>query len=232
MKVGIHQPQYMAWPGYFAKIAAADTFILYDTAQYQKNALINRNAIRVRNEEHLLTIPVVTGHVHDQIRAKTTVDERWKIKHLKTLEANYSQSPFFKEIMDIFKQTVAGTTQVLSEINIANIRAICAYLGLNTSLLISSHMGPDHDEDPTQKLIQMIQKVSGKVYIGGTGAKNYLNEALMASNGIDVQYFQYVPSEYPQQGQGHVPGLSIIDMIANIPKDEVRAHLKKGWVVA
>ena len=137
MKVAIHQPQYLAWPGYFAKILFSDIFILYDTAQYQKNSIINRNKILVNNEEHFLTIPVQAGSLRDVIKDKKTVSDRWKSKHLKTLEANYRKCVFYPAVLEIFKKTLGPNTDSLSEINCANIRCICGYLGIQDIVILS-----------------------------------------------------------------------------------------------
>ena len=233
MKVGIHQPQYLAWPGYFAKILFSDIFILYDTAQYQKNSIINRNRILVKSNEHFLTIPVRTGSLQDMIKDKKTVDDRWKVKHLKTLEANYRKCAFFPEVLEIFKKTFEHDTDSLCDINCANIRSICGYLGIKTLLLLSSGLGLNEEGDPTQKVVDMVIKVSGTEYISGVGSKNYLKEDMFPANQIELGYFQYLPTDYPQQGEAaHVPGLSIIDMIANIPREDILSRLRKGWVRA
>lgn len=36
MKIGLHQPQYMPWPGYPDKIHKSDKFVFLDDAQYKK----------------------------------------------------------------------------------------------------------------------------------------------------------------------------------------------------
>jgi len=36
MKIAIHQPQYLPWPGYFNKILQSDIFVFLDDVQYKK----------------------------------------------------------------------------------------------------------------------------------------------------------------------------------------------------
>ncbi len=231
MKVAIHQPQYLAWPGYFAKILFVDVFILYDLAQYQKGAIINRNKLLFDKKEEFLTIPLQAGHSQDKIKDKKATHDKWESKHIRKMEANYRKCVFYPEVLAIFEKTFDNKTDSLSEINFTNIRCICEYLGIKTPLVLSSQLDINENADPTQKNIDMVQKVSGTEYISGTGSKNYLQENMFPSNRISLRYFQFMPSEYPQLGAaGHVPGLSIIDMIANIPKEDVILHLKKGWV--
>ena len=76
----------------------------------------------------------------------------------------------------------------------------------------------------------MVKKVAGTEYISGVGSKDYLKENMFQANQISLRYFQYLESPYPQPVAAHVPGLSIIDMIANIPKEDILLQLGKGWV--
>ena len=58
MILAAHQPQYLAYTGYFDKLDQADVFILLDTVQYKKNEWINRNRIKTPNGPLFVTVPV------------------------------------------------------------------------------------------------------------------------------------------------------------------------------
>jgi hypothetical protein len=64
MIVSIHQPAYLPWMGYLARIAASDIFIYLDTVQFEKNSFTNRNRVKTANGPIWLTVPVQQqGHI-------------------------------------------------------------------------------------------------------------------------------------------------------------------------
>ena len=61
MLLTAHQPNYLPYPGFFQKIAAADEFLVVDTTQFVKRGpfgWIHRNKIRTPNGPIWLTLPV------------------------------------------------------------------------------------------------------------------------------------------------------------------------------
>ena len=44
--VGILQPSYLPWLGYFAQMARSDVFVLYDDVQFDKHSWRNRNRVK------------------------------------------------------------------------------------------------------------------------------------------------------------------------------------------
>ena len=58
MNVTIHQPYFVPYIGFFSKVFSSDVLVLYDTAQYVKNRLDNRNYINYDNKKTLLTVPI------------------------------------------------------------------------------------------------------------------------------------------------------------------------------
>ena len=57
--VGIHQPNFMPWLGYFYKIYKSDVFIFLDDVQFTKtgSSYINRVNVNMNGESKYLTVP-------------------------------------------------------------------------------------------------------------------------------------------------------------------------------
>ena len=60
MKVGILQPGYLPWLGFFEQMSRVDIFILLDDVQYDKKSWRNRNKIRTADGWIWLIVPVLT----------------------------------------------------------------------------------------------------------------------------------------------------------------------------
>ena len=230
MKVGLHQPQYIPWPGYFAKILYCDVFYYYETAQYVKNSIINRNKILIKEGGSYLTIPVIKGRLSETIGEKCIVDEKWKEKHRKTIAANYAKHPNFDELKLLIDKALNTKSKYLYEYNINFIKAVCDYLNIKTIMKYSSDYDINKNCEPTEYIINIVKNENGTEYVSGSGALNYLNRELLIDNGILLKCFNFFSSPYSQKGKGSfVPGLSMIDLVANLPIITIREYLKSNW---
>jgi len=230
MKVGLHQPQYIPWPGYFAKILYCDLFYYYDTAQYVKNSIINRNKVLINGGGSYLTIPVTKGRLAETIGEKRVVDERWKEKHRKTIAANYAKHPNFIELKMLVDEALNTDSEYLCEYNISFIKAVCEYLNIKTIIKYSSDYDINKHYEPTKYIINIVKNEKGTEYVSGSGALNYLDRELFKDSGILLKCFNFISSPYSQKGnESFVPGLSIIDLVANLPIVTIREYLKSNW---
>ena len=57
-KIGIMQPYFFPYIGYFQLINLVDEFVVYDNIQYTKKGWINRNTIFSNGEEKRITLPL------------------------------------------------------------------------------------------------------------------------------------------------------------------------------
>ncbi|WP_320171775.1 WbqC family protein [Maridesulfovibrio sp.] len=231
MKISIHQPQYIPWPGYFAKILSSDRFVFLENAQYQKNSIINRNTIMISGKAAHLTIPVKKSPLDTPIGRKEVLDNKWRIKHIKSIDNNYKKYPFHEQLMELMAESLEIKSNSLSEIAIRNVELICRYLGIGTTLTKEEQLPEFKVDSPTDRLVKIVRFLDGDEYICGTGGKNYMDETLFAKNGINLRYMAYRQTPYVQHNSKEfVEGLSILDMIANMAPSEINDHLRKNWV--
>ena len=59
MKLGIMQPYFFPYIGYWQLVNAVDTYVIYDDVNFIKNGWINRNRILINGEAKYFNLPVV-----------------------------------------------------------------------------------------------------------------------------------------------------------------------------
>lgn len=218
-RVAIVQSCYIPWKGYFDLIAQVDEFIFLDDAQFTRRDWRNRNQIKTPQGPRWLTIPVESkGKFHARIDEVETQGLEWATKHWQTLHHNYAKAPCFRQ-QEAWVEALYGglKTTRLSEINRAFVEAICAFLGLETSLSWSTDYGQS-DRGKTDRLLELCQAAGAGHYLSGPSARAYLEQSKFEEVGVSVSYADYEGyPEYP--GQPHPPfshHVTILDMIFSV----------------
>lgn len=223
MRIAMHQSQYLPWPPYFKKIAAADRFVLMDNVQFQKNGVQNRNQIRNKQGAFWLTIPV-SRKLEDQIANKGFADERWTCKHWKSLQAAYGRAPYWATYHDAFAALYAQRYTTLGEANEAFVRFFLEVLGIDTPLVTLSSLQVSGAK--SELVLNACQTLGADCYVSGHGAADYLDQGAFAAAGIQIEFMTSMPPVYPQGHADFIPGLSMIDMLMHRHPDAIRAYLE------
>lgn len=212
MIVAVHQPQYLPWPGFFEKLSQADEFIFLDVVQYEPREWQNRNRIRTHQGVNWLTVPV---HAHGRPKIKDVTidsDRPWRDRHIKTLEASYKRSPYYKDVMKWLEPLLLREWEKLADLNIAVARAIADALGVVAPTSLASELG-ELPEAPDARIISICKKFNADVYLSGAGGKNYMDLGEYDKCGIEVRFMDYSPPVYPQVHGETISGLSAIDLL-------------------
>ncbi len=222
-KIAIVQSNYIPWKGYFDIIAAVDEFILYDDMQYTRRDWRNRNQIKTSQGVQWITVPVKVKGKYFQIIRETEIDgTKWAEAHWKSLAANYRRAQHFDEIAAWLKPLyLAETYTHLSRLNRRFIEAVCAYLGIETT--ISDTCDYTLLDGKTERLADLCSQAGGTEYISGPAAKGYIEESVFAKRGIKLTWFDYSGyPEYPQLWGDFTHGVTILDLLFNCGKDSHR----------
>jgi hypothetical protein len=223
MRVAIHQPNYLPYPGFFQKMSRADLFILLDTVQFSMDSFTQRVRIRTRppQESIWLRIPVPRQYRLSPIEAiPLSGDPKWKRRHKMTIDYNYMGTRFFDQQ---FVETYYGLeVPSLREWNEYGIRYLKDRLGIRTPVVWASELGVNRSLKATDLIISIVDEVGGETYISGSSGRKYLEEGKFGTHGITLEYFDFHTVEYKQKWEGFIPYMSTIDLLFNQGEDASR----------
>jgi hypothetical protein len=220
--MAMHQPNYLPWLGYFCKMMSADIFVYLDVVQYPRGkSFAARNQIKTPNGAAYLSVPVSVppgfeGRVtYQQIQF---AGEKWKGKHLRTIELNYKKAPYFEEVFDFLNGTISEASS-FTEMNIQLIDNIADYLGIEGKRKRLSEILPSFGQK-SELIVDICHAVDANVYLSGKGGGlEYNDEGLLRENGIELRYSEFSHPSYPQLWGDFAKNLSIVDLLFNCGKD-------------
>ncbi len=228
MLLGITQPTFMPWIGYFAFLNKIDKIILLDNVQFDKRSWHQRNNIKLNNTKHLLTVSVKSKGKFKQNISETEIlyDKNTKIIKKKIYHA-YSKSDYFKNYYSSICDILDEEYIYLSQMNIALIKFFVDALDIKVDIDYSSKYSFDLKKE---KLIFKLCEVNNcNRYITTIGSKNYLgNHKIVPNTNIKISYFEYKFIKYNQIGDNFISNLSILDLLFNEGKNSINI-INKGF---
>ena len=213
VRLAIHQPQYLPWLGYLAKLDRADAFVLLDTVQFKKNEWQNRNRIRTAQGWQYLTVPVLHEFPQrlDRVRINNQTD--WRRKHVQALETHYGKAPYYDRYAPVFGELLAREWETLSPLNEAVLSALTEAFGIKTPIVKASQY--EAREEPTGRLVDLCKALGADRYLAGAGGRDYMKCEEFAAAGIAVEFQDFVSPEYAQAYRPFIAGLSAVDLLFN-----------------
>ncbi|MCK9878274.1 WbqC family protein [Frankia sp. Ag45/Mut15] len=206
-----HQPAYLPWPGYFARLLDADRFLLLDHVQFSAGSWQQRNVILGSDgTRRLLTVPIRRPH-HQPIRDVMIADDRWRARHWRIITDGYRHAPFWPQWEPHLATIYDRPWERLAALNEALLRLLLDGFGLSVKLVRSSELAPAGHR--TDMLIDLCRLTGARVLRVGTGATSYLDGGCLARAEIGIEVATYSHPPYVQSRRGFLPGLSALDLL-------------------
>jgi WbqC-like protein len=213
----IMQPTYLPWLGYFDLIRKADVFVIYDSVQFEKQSWQQRNRIRNKNEEIMLTISVKYGKGIERKINEVEIDNKQQIfkKHLTSIKLSYARSKNYNLIIEQIEAIYNSNYFFLIELNVALIKLGMNLFKLDTEMVYSSELSPEGSK--VSALIDICTKLNVNHYYSPIGSKNYIDENnLFEKTDIKLSYQNFVHPVYQQLNYPNfISHLSFIDYLFN-----------------
>lgn len=227
MKVGIMQPYFFPYIGYWQLLNAVDKYVVYDDVNYIKNGWINRNRILINGQPHWFTLPLDKASPFNLIN-ETNISSENKLKEnmLKTLHMAYHKAPFFNEVFPLVEKTIFYSLN-LSESLFFSIQEIAKYLGIRTELILSSTLNKDNTLKGKNKVLSICKLLNADVYLNAIGGQDLYDKQEFQEHNLKLEFLQTDKVIYKQLKNQFVPNLSIIDVLMFNSAEQVKQMLNQ-----
>lgn len=224
MKLGIMQPYFFPYLGYFSLIKQVDAFILLDTVQFIRHGWIERNRILKPGEGiQYVAVPLIKSP--QEIKIKDICirnNEDWKDRFFRQLEHYKKKAPFYEKTINILEDALNIETESITSLNQRTLISVCKYLDINRKIEIFSEMNLNIEpaNEPDEWALNICKEL-GNVdeYWNPIGGMSFYNPKKYEEAGIEIRFQSVNLEEYSQRRKTFAEGLSIIDvMMFNSPE--------------
>lgn len=215
MIVSIHQPAYLPWLGYLARIAASDVFVFLDVVQFEKNSFINRNRVKTAGGCLWLTVPVrARGHLSATL-LDLEIDNRrdWRRKHLRTIDESYRRAPHYAANAEQLAALFATPENRLAELCFRHLQFWLEEFKIRTPILRASQLPVAGRK--SDLVLALCEHLGATTYLSGPMGRHYLEKERFEARGVDVAYHNFSHPEYPQLHGEFIPAMSVVDYWMN-----------------
>ena len=226
MKIGIMQPYFLPYIGYWQLLNAVDKYIIYDDVNYIKGGWINRNRILISKEIKYFTVKLNGASPNKLINeVEVSNDKIYKKKMLKTIEESYKKTPFFNIVFSIIKEIIENEEDNLAKYLKYSIEKICNYLEIKTELLLSSELEKDNSLRGKDKVISICKKLEATEYYNAIGGQELYSFEEFKDNGIELKFLKTEEIKYKQFNNEFISNLSILDVMMFNSKEKTKKFL-------
>jgi len=228
MKIGIMQPYFFPYIGYWQLINAVDKYVIYDDVNYKKSGWINRNRIIINGEVRFINLKMKGASQNKLINEIEGVNDKVNNRKLLiTIEKCYKKTPYFNEVFPMLREIINYDEKNLAKKLEYSIRRICNYLSINTKIICSSNISKNNDLKAQDKIIEICKILGGSEYYNSIGGRNLYSYKNFGESGIELKFLDTDPIEYKQFNNDFINNLSIIDVMMFNSKEEIKDKLGK-----
>lgn len=232
MKIGIMQPYFLPYIGYWQLLNFVDKYVIYDDVNYIKGGWIARNKILLNKKEQLFGLKLISASSNKLINEiEITEDEIHIEKLLKTIRLAYKKAPYYDFVYPIIEEILVHKEKKLSKFIIFSLKKICNYLEIKTELIVSSDLEKNNRLKSQEKVIEICKLLNGDEYYNAMGGKALYSYKTFSENGIILKFLESRNINYKQYDNIMISNLSILDMMMFNSIDKIKEMLLQYYLI-
>lgn len=231
LSLGIMQPYFFPYLGYFDLINRTDRWIVFDVVKYGPKSWMNRNRILHPKEGwQYVTVPVDKHSGEGLIRDVQLLNPvaaharcRGQLEHYRA-----GRAPFYSAVVRLLDESFDGRAgDRLVDLNVSSLAVTCAYLGIGFSAVRLSEMALNLPEirHPGQWALEIAALLGAGSYVNPPGGKEIFRQHEWDERGIRLAFTELVEFSYPTGSYRFVEHLSILDVLMWNSPETVKNYL-------
>lgn len=232
MKLGIMQPYFFPYLGYFDLIARTDKWVVFDIVQYSPKSWMNRNRIlHPAAGWQYVSVPVDRHSGSRRICDIRMVDPEAARQKILAQMAHYrtARAPHYLRVTDLVDNCFRGIeSDLLRDLNVRSLCVVCDYLGLRFDYSILSESGlvlPDI-QHAGQWALEIAGALGAREYVNLPSGKDIFVPAEWDRRDIALTFTDLVEFSYSCGRFEFVERLSILDVLMWNDAQTIRAYLE------
>lgn len=230
MRLGIMQPYFLPYLGYFSLIQATDHFVVFDPVQYIRHGWINRNRILKPGlaEPQYIQLPLAKHSRQTLIRdIKLSQGQDWRSRIFAQIQHYKKKAPYFDQAKPILDTCLDLKTDSVVELNVHCLKTICNVLGMDFNYTMYNEIEPTIEpaSHPGEWALHTCTALGASTYLNPIAGREIFLPKQFADRRIDLQFLTHPLAPYSQRNREFVPGLSILDVLMFNSLDETRRQI-------
>ena len=224
MRLGMMQPYFFPYAGYFSLIHATDCWVVFDTAQYRRRAWVNRNRMLSDNQEGWSYIRIPVAHSPRETRiCDIRIDDTqaWIDQLIDQLQIyRQRRAPHYADVIDWLKPTLHKTLDIdgpgdFSRTLTNLLQETCRHINLPFPCQIFSQMNLNLPAElpAGEWALEVARSLGAETYINAPGGRELFSPQQFSEAKIELQILEPRLTAYRQGRSEFIPGLSILDLL-------------------
>lgn len=228
MKLGIMQPYFMPYLGYWQLINAVDKFVVLDNVNFIKQGYINRNSILLGGVAHQVNIQVQAISSNKSINEhQLNENPVWRKKILRTIKQSYAKAPFFEVVFPVIENILSFQEINLSKFLVNQLCKVSEYLHIETEIIESASVYDTKGLMSQDRILEICKQAGASHYINSIGGQTLYSRDDFSEKGIDLSFIKTGEYWYKQYNDTFIPDLSVIDVMMFNSKEQVYKMLNQ-----
>lgn len=229
MKLGIMQPYFFPYIGYFSLIKHTDMWVVFDTPQFIRHGWIERNRVLNFNNGWIyIKVPLIKhsrGTAIKDIKIRSEVN--WKDKIRAQLLPYKNKAPYYNIVIELINEVFQCQSDSIVELNVEGLKIICKYLKIAFDYIVfsKSDIKLTNINEPDDWALEISKKLGATEYYNSPSGIDFFNASKFQENNINIYFLKNKLIEYNQEKKPFEPGLSIIDVLMFNSLEEIDSML-------